>query len=230
MRTALNLTAILVVGIILGLVGRSMRSRTDSAGPGPNETVYTPDVAPGEKPLVADSSEIANDEVVHPPENEAWLSRFELTERSGRLVKSEELLGQPYVVSFFFTTCPSVCPRQNQKIKELQDQFRDQGVRFLSISVDPETDSPEVLREYAARYGADKDQWLFLTGDLLYIRRIGGEIFQQPVDKGFHTEKFVLVDAEGKIEGFYSWPESRQFEKLQTAIAEMIENGQSSES
>ena len=222
MRTASNLAAILIVGLVLGLIGRSIRSKSLQSGPGPEDVIYTPDVAPGEEPLVTDSAEIANDEVARPPMDEPWLSRFELTERSGRLVKSEDLLGQPYIVSFFFTTCPSVCPQQNQKIKELQEKFQGKGVRFLSISVDPEKDTPEVMREYAARFGADKEQWLFLTGDLLYIRRIGGEIFQQPIDKGFHTEKFVLVDAEGKIEGFYSWPESRQFEKLQTAIEGML--------
>ncbi|QEG02056.1 hypothetical protein Mal15_61390 [Stieleria maiorica] len=222
MRTASNLAAILLVGVVLGLVGRTLRQRSASSGPSPDEVVYTSEVAPGEEPVVSDSSEIANEEVARPPEDEAWLSRFELTERSGELVKSEDLLGQPYVVSFFFTNCPSVCPQQNQKIKQLQDRFEGEDVVFLSISVDPERDTPEVLREYAARFGADEDQWLFLTGDLTYIRRIGGEIFQQPVDKGFHTEKFVLVDAEGKIEGFYSWPESKQFEKLQSAISEML--------
>jgi protein SCO1/2 len=221
MRTAANLIAILVVGVLLGMIGRSLRTPTAVTGPGPDDVVYTNDVAPGEKPLV-DASEGLRNEVARPPEDEAWLSRFELTERSGKLVKSEQLLGQPYVVSFFFSTCPSVCPQQNQKIKELQEQFAGRGVRFLSISVDPEKDTPEVLREYAARFGADEDQWLFLTGDLTYIRRIGGEIFQQPIDKGFHTERFVLVDDEGKIEGFYSWPEDRQFEKLKSAIEAMI--------
>lgn len=222
MRTASNLIAILVVGVLLGMVGRTLRQR-DAArgGPGPEEVVYSNDVAPGES-VDAEAAKITNDEVARPPENEAWLSRFELTERSGQLVKSEELLGKPYVVSFFFTTCPSVCPQQNQKIKQLQAEFEGQDVRFLSISVDPETDTPEVLREYAARFGADKDQWLFLTGDLTYIRRIAGEIFQQPVNKGFHTERFVLVDRQGKIEGFYSWPEPRQFEQLQEAIGEML--------
>lgn len=224
MRTASNLIAILVVGVILGLIGRSLRSKSVPAGPGPDEVVYTNDVAPGEAPLVTDSSQIENPDVIHPDQNSGLLSDFELTERSGELLKSQDLKGQPYVVSFFFTTCPSVCPRQNQKLKELQERFKGRPVRFLSISVDPENDTPEVLREYAARYGAEKDQWLFLTGDLTLIRRIGVEIFQQPIDRGFHTEKFVLVDAEGKIEGFYSWPEAKQFEKLEAAIEAMLES------
>lgn len=225
MKTASNVIVILVVGVVLGMIGRTLRQRDAQSdprqGPDPGDVVYTTDVAPGEEVNV-DSADIVNEDVARPPEDEAWLSRFELTERSGRLVKSEDLLGTPYVVSFFFTTCPSVCPQQNQKIKELQAEFKGRDVRFLSISVDPEQDTPEVLREYAARFGADKDQWLFLTGDLTYIRRIAGEIFQQAVNKGFHTEKFVLVDREGKIEGFYSWPESRQFEQLQEAIDGML--------
>ncbi|MCO8120317.1 SCO family protein [Stieleria sp. TO1_6] len=221
MRTATNLIAILAVGAVLGLIGRSIRSIPEPAGPGPDDIVHTPDVAPGEKPLV-DASQIANDEVAHPPEDEAWLSRFELTERSGKLVNSEDLLGAPYVVSFFFTRCPSICVQQNQKLKELQDKFAGQAVKFIAISVDPENDTPQRMREYAARFGADEDQWLFLTGDLLYTRRIGAEIFQQPVDKQFHTEKFALVDVDGKIEGFYEWPNEKQFKKLEEAIEKQL--------
>ncbi|MEM6473056.1 MAG: SCO family protein [Planctomycetota bacterium] len=223
MKVVANIVLILVVGVVLGLIGRSLRLGTGnpSTGPGPNDVVYEPDVAPGEEPLVG-SEDIRNDEVARPSEDEAILTKFTLTERSGNSISSEDLIGTPYIVSFFFTTCPSQCPMQNQKLKHLQEQFPGENVRFLSISVDPETDTPEVLREYAARYGADEDQWLFLTGELDYIRRVGTEIFKQPIYKGFHTDKLVLVDAEGKIEGFYSWPEPRQFEKLEQAIEEML--------
>ena len=223
MKTVGNIILILVLGVALGLIGRSLRNRaSQDIGPSPDDVVYTNDVAPGEEPLVADSSEVEKDEVARPPAIPGLLTRFELTERSGKTVTSDDLLGEPYVVSFFFTTCPSVCPQQNQKLKVLAEEYKDRGIKFLAISVDPETDTPEVLREYAARFNADKDQWLFLTGDLLYIRRIGGDMFQQPINKGFHTERFVLVDAEGKIEGFYSWPEAKQMEKLRKAIDEMI--------
>ncbi len=211
MRTAIHISLILLIGIGIGLAIRSMKPKS---GPGPGDIVYSNDTeGPAENP-----------DPVKPLEEEAWLSRFELIERSGKKVTSEELLGQPYVVSFFFSTCPSICIQQNQKLKELQDMFEGQGVKFVAISVDPETDTPERLREYAARFGADEEQWLFMTGDLTYIRRIGVEIFQQPVNKQFHTERFVLVDSEGKIEGLYSWPEKKQFEKLQVSIREMLKS------
>jgi len=201
MREVVFLAFILLTGVGMGLAIRAYRG---------NANVNQPSAA------------VENSDPSHPPEDEEWLSRFELIERSGDTVKSEQLLGQPYVVSFFFSTCPSICVQQNQKLKELQSEFNGEGVKFVAISVDPETDTPEVLREYAARFGADPDQWLFMTGDLTYIRRVGGEIFRLPVDKKFHTERFVLVDPEGKIEGFYSWPEKAQFNKLQDKIRDMM--------
>ncbi|QDT02495.1 hypothetical protein K227x_08720 [Rubripirellula lacrimiformis] len=217
MKTLINIVIILLVGVGLGLAIRSYRTPASSDGPGPDDVVFTDDGEPAESP-----DEIENSTPTKPPEDEEWLSRFELTERSGKLVKSEELAGQPYVVSFFFSTCPSICIQQNQVIKELQDEFAGQGVRFVAISVDPETDTPEVLQEYAARFGADDQQWLFMTGDLTYIRRIGAEIFRQPVNKQFHTERFVLVDPSGEIEGFYNWPEKKQLSALKDKIREMI--------
>ncbi|TWT94572.1 SCO family protein [Stieleria varia] len=228
MRTAFHVVMILVTGLVMGLIYRSLSNQPSQNAnlPGPDEIVHTTDVAPGTK-LEPTELKIENTEPVHPVTDEAWLSRFELTERSGKTVNSEDLLGEPYVVSFFFSTCPSICPQQNRKLKELQDEFEGQGVKFLAISVDPETDTPEVLREYAARFGADKDQWLFMTGDLTYVRRIGAEIFQQPVDKKFHTERLVLVDSAGKIEGLYLWPEKAQFEKLKKSIKRLLADKES---
>jgi len=227
MRTTVHVALILLLGVGLGLAIRMARVTRSASGPGPDDVVYTNDVA-SDGLTDSENEAIDNPSPSHPPEDENWLSRFELIERSGETIKSEALLGQPYVVSFFFSTCPSICVQQNQKLKELQDQFEGQGVRFVAISVDPETDTPERLREYAARFGADKEQWLFMTGDLTYIRRIGAEIYRQPVDKQFHTERFVLVDPNGEIEGFYSWPEKAQFEKLQQKIRQYLDDGKDS--
>lgn len=222
-RTVFNIALILLIGVGLGLAIRSMRPASRSDAPGPDDIVFTnsgdDDVSP---------EEVENATPTHPPEDEAWLSRFELTERSGETVSSEELLGQPYLVSFFFTTCPGSCTRQNQKLKELQEEFEGQGVRFVAITVDPETDTPERLREYAARYGADEKQWLFMTGDLTYIRRIGAEIFMQPINKQFHSDRFVLVDPEGEIEGFYNWPEKQHMKKLRAKLQEYLDGQETS--
>lgn len=223
MRTFIHVVLILVVGVGMGLALRTLRPSDESSGPGPDEVVFGNEGASGSLSGGENEKLFAeNAEPSHPPEDEDWLSRFELTERSGKQVSSEDLLGQPYVVSFFFTTCPSICVQQNQKLQELQEEFEDRGVRFVAISCDPETDTPQQLREYAARFGADEDQWLFMTGDLTYIRRVGAEVFRLPVDQKFHTERFVLVDRQGEIEGFYNWPEPRQFDKLKAKIREML--------
>lgn len=208
-RVILHVIAIIALGVGVGLIARTLRQ--PSAGSSAQLT------AAGE----AGFSSGMQSEATKPGGAE-WLSEFALTERSGEEVTSDDLEGHPYVVSFFFSTCPATCVTQNQKLRQLQAEFEDQGVRFLSITVDPDTDSPEVLSQYARRFGADEDQWLFLTGDLTYIRRVGAEIFRLPVDKRFHTEKFVLVDTEGKIAGYYEWTEPQQFEQLKDDIRDQL--------
>lgn len=219
MKTLIHIVMILMLGVGFGLMLRSFRNLENIHTPVNEEVVYTND-----GPAAEDPSEVENSMPSYPPEDETWVSEFELTERSGETVSSDALLGQPYVVSFFFSTCPSICVQQNQKLKELQDEFEGQGVRFVAISVDPETDTPEKLREYAARFGADEEQWLFMTGDLTTIRQIGVNVFRQPINKQFHTERFALVDSKGQIEGFYNWPEKMQFKKLKETIREMLDN------
>jgi protein SCO1/2 len=156
------------------------------------------------------------------PESADWLTHFELIERSGKTVRSEELKGQPYVVGFFFTLCPSICVNQNAKVKELQDSYRGQPLRLLSISCDPEVDRPEVLREYAQRFDADPQQWLFLTGEMDYISRVAGEMYFLAAERRFHAEKFVLVDAQGKNVGFYTWSDPLQFNELRRDIDKLL--------
>lgn len=151
-----------------------------------------------------------------------WLTDFELTERSGALVSSESFRGQPYLVGFFFATCPSVCVKQNEKFKVLQEKFRGQPIRLVEITCDPDVDRPEVLAEYADRFGADPKQWLFFTGDLEYIQRVGSEMFSIGVMRRGHPEKFALVDADGKVYGLYTWSDAGQWQALQQDMTKLI--------
>ncbi len=213
MKTLPQIILILGLGVGLGLLVRALKPRPIADEP--NRVVYTNAEAD------VDPTSVSEDEPSAAPEG--WMSEFELVERSGETVTSEELKGTPYVVSFFFSTCPSICIQQNQKVQELQSMFAGGGVRFVSISVDPATDDPATLREYAARFDADKDQWLFMTGDLTYIRRVGAEVFRLAVDEKFHTEKLVLVGSDGQIVGYYAWPEKLQYEKLKQDISKLLE-------
>ena len=214
-RTAVHIVLILAVGIGLGLTIRWFRGSRQADGPGPNDEVFTNDSPHSDQ----DVGSIPT----HPPEGETWVSQFELIERDGEPFHSDELLGTPYLVSFFFTTCPSTCVQQNQKLKELQTEFQGQGVRFVAISCDPETDTPERLTEYAARFGADRDQWLFMTGEMEQIERLGEEVFHIPVEEKFHAERFILVDPKGVIEGYYSWPHEGHYQTLIERLRSMID-------
>ncbi len=108
---------------------------------------------------------------VRPPSGENMadlglsLGEFRLTERSGDIVTEKDLGDRVWVASFVFSRCTTSCPVICKKVKDLQTDLADTGVKLASISVDPEHDTPEVLREFASRYNADPDRWLFLTGD-----------------------------------------------------------------
>ncbi len=151
-----------------------------------------------------------------------WLTSFELIERSGKTINSDDLKGQPYVVGFFFTLCPSICINQNAKVQELQEKYRGQPLRLLSISCDPEVDRPQVLTEYAKRFDADPEQWLFLTGEMDNISRVAAEMYFLSASRRFHAEKFVLVDGDGKNVGFYSWNDPLQFKQLERDIDKLL--------
>jgi protein SCO1/2 len=153
----------------------------------------------------------------------SWTRSFALTERNGRLVTSEELLGEPYVVCFFFSTCPGTCKRQSSEMRLLQSKFKGKPLKLVSISVDPEVDTPEVLTEYANNFNADKDRWLFLTGKLEDIIKVGTEMFFLPgVEKRGHPDRFCLVDAKGNLVGSYVWLEPEQRDQLIAHIEELL--------
>jgi protein SCO1 len=154
---------------------------------------------------------------------DAWLKEFEFTERSGRTIRSEDLRGEPYIVCFFFTTCPGTCTRQSNQMQLLQSKFKDRPIKLVSITVDPKIDTPEVLTEYADRYQAIKDKWLFLTGPLEYIVRVGTEkFFIGELDERGHPDRFLLVNAEGNVVGHYEWKDREERELLVAHANEIL--------
>ena len=157
-----------------------------------------------------------------PDSKEPWLKEFTLTERSGKLVSSKDLAGKVYVTSFFFSSCPGSCLQQNEKVRELEQEFGKQGVQFLSITCDPDIDTPERLREYAARLQAHPEHWWFLTGDLTYIRRVAGEIFQIAMDRQTHSEKLFVKDKWGNARGFYDWKALDEMTHLKTELKKLL--------
>ncbi|MCC5829662.1 MAG: SCO family protein [Phycisphaeraceae bacterium] len=147
----------------------------------------------------------------------APMVRFELTERSGGTFSDREFDDRISVVTFVFTRCTGFCPAMTQRKSELQAILaaRPDADRFqlVTITVDPEHDTPEVLQEYADRHGADARRWLFLTGDPRYLyETVMARAFRLPVPSAFaaeeehqiaHSDRFVLVDWNGGIRGYY---------------------------
>lgn len=141
---------------------------------------------------------------------------FSLTERSGAIVRDADLRGQVWIANFIFTRCAGVCPLMTRKMKWIQD--RPEGspnIRLVSFSVDPEHDTPQVLAEYAKKFSADPEQWLFLTGDKEKIYALSEQHFllgvgpippeeRQALDQRVrHSSRFVLVDPKLRIRGYY---------------------------
>jgi protein SCO1/2 len=150
-----------------------------------------------------------------PPPVLGTVPEFTLTNRDGRTVRSADLAGSPWIADFVFTRCPASCPMMTSRMARLVAELpADAGVRFVSFSVDPEHDTPEVLQRYAASFKAPA-RWLFLTGDGRQIYRLSQEGFKLGVDANpqaggdetaepiLHSTRFVLVDGEGRIRGYY---------------------------
>jgi protein SCO1 len=133
---------------------------------------------------------------------------FTLTEASGKTVKLADMRGKVWVASFIFTSCAGSCPIMTHHLAKAQADLpvRD-DFKLVSVSVDPERDTPAVLAQYAAKNGADRSRWLFLTGDKAQIHRLSRETFKLAVDESGttvdHSSKFVLVDRNGMIRGYY---------------------------
>jgi protein SCO1 len=160
----------------------------------------------------------------------ALLEGFTLTERSGRPVAWDDLQGKVRVVSFFFSSCPASCLQQNMKTRDLARAYAGQDVVFVAITCDPDTDSPERLREYATRLEAPQDNWLFLTGRLAYIRRVASEIFNVALDKQTHSERFIVCDKAGEIRGRFLWNKLDEMAELRILVDQLLaEKGKNSE-
>jgi len=130
---------------------------------------------------------------------------FSLTERSGRSFSKQDLVGKPWLADFIFTSCAGQCPLMSLQMKRFQGLFGPKtGLRFVSFTVDPDRDTPGVLTQYADRYEAERDRWFFLTGPKPEINRILKEFFLSPVEEpAMHSIRFILVDGEGRIRGYY---------------------------
>jgi protein SCO1/2 len=146
---------------------------------------------------------------------------FQLINQNGQPFGSAQLAGKIWIADFIYTTCPGPCPMISSRMSELQKPLGKTDVRLVSFSVDPEKDTPEVLRGYAEKLQAEPGRWDFLTGPKSAIYKLSHDGFKLAVSDGsdaqgipVHSTRMVLVDRHGRIRGYYDATEADAITKL----------------
>lgn len=132
---------------------------------------------------------------------------FQFVNQNNDTITNQYYTGKVYVVEFFFSTCPSICPIMNTNMLKVQEAFKDSdNFGIASFSIDPEYDTPEILKAYADSYEANHPHWNFLTGDKADIFKLSNEGFKlyaassDEAEGGFeHSGLFALIDQEGNV-------------------------------
>jgi protein SCO1 len=134
------------------------------------------------------------------------IPHFDLTAQDGQPFDSHVLAGKIWVADFIFTTCPGPCPRMTSQMREVQDAvLKIPDVRLVSFTIDPANDTPPVLADYAKLHGASPAIWYFLTGPIPTLQMLNRDAFKLGDIDGTlqHSTRFVLVDRQGRIRGYY---------------------------
>ncbi len=146
---------------------------------------------------------------------------FQLVNQNGQAFGSAQLIGKIWIADFVYTTCPGPCPMMSSRMSELQKPLQKTDVHLVSFSVDPEKDTPQVLRGYAEKLQADPARWDFLTGPKSAIYKLSHDGFKLAVSDGsqeqgipVHSTRMVLVDRHGQIRGYYEATEPEAITKL----------------
>jgi protein SCO1/2 len=160
---------------------------------------------------------------------------FSLRDQADSPATQQLFAGKVAVVDFIFTSCPDICPMLTQQMAELRRRLpQDPGLAFVSFSVDPETDTPARLREFAERHKALQPNWWFLTGDIAEVKKVVVSGFKQAMEavpatperpaNVLHGTHFVLVDRQGEIRGYYR-SEAEGVEPLTAAVKQLLADG-----
>jgi len=185
---------ILIVGIITGLLSCNETSKT--VLPIYNPSDFNPELVDISLQKTTKNHTVAD---------------FELINQNGKDITQEDYKDKIYVVDFFFTRCPSICPIMTNNMVELQNEFlENEAIMFLSISVTPTLDSIPVLSAYATEKGVVDSKWNVTTGDKRHIYNLARKSYFAVVEQGdgglqdfIHTPNFILVDKKKQIRGIY---------------------------
>lgn len=147
---------------------------------------------------------------------------FNLINQNGIKVSSKDYENKIYVVDFFFTSCPSICPIMTNNMLLIQEEFiKNNDIKLLSMSVTPEIDNVQVLKKYAIEKGVIDSKWNITTGSKKHIYELARKSFFAVLDKGdgdlqdfIHTPNFILVDTKKQIRGIYDGTVEKEISRL----------------
>ena len=150
------------------------------------------------------------------------LPSFQLTDQNGRPFDSAAMKGKVWVASYFFASCPGPCFRLNQSLASLQEEPELGAVRFVSITCDPENDSPDVLAQYAGRFNVNANRWTFLTGDLPAIIKYGMGQFGVPIAEKTHSELAIVLDRNSTVRGYFNLTDAGEVNDLRHRLLQLL--------
>jgi protein SCO1 len=161
------------------------------------------------------------------------IPKFSFTNQDNKIVSHHEYENKIFVADFFFTTCPSICPILSSQMARLQTLTKKEGldhdVMFLSHTVDPEHDTPAVLKAYGDQLGADYSNWNFVTGraeDIYDQAQDGYMLTAFPSDTAqggfFHTDQVALIDRQMHIRGYYDGTSTKEIDQLFLDIKKLL--------
>ncbi len=150
------------------------------------------------------------------------VSQFSFSNQEGAIVDQDFVKNKIWVANYFFTHCPSICPRMSTNMADLQKQFaKEEDIRFISFSCDPERDSVSLLKEYADRYHINSAQWQLATGNKTELYRFARKQLQIVATDGdggegdfIHSQNFVLIDKNGFVRGYYDGTDEAHIAQL----------------
>lgn len=147
---------------------------------------------------------------------------FSVTDQQDRVVNNRTVRNKIYIANFFFTSCPAICPVMNRNLKKVYDLYAAKsGILFLSHSIDPNHDTPEILARYAQGLGADPEKWRFVTGKKEDIYQLAEKGYYSPANNddgqqgGYvHSSGLILIDRNGHMRGVYDGTSDEEVNQL----------------
>jgi protein SCO1/2 len=162
------------------------------------------------------------DESVRNVSKNHTVADFSLTNQNGNNITNKDYENKIYVVDFFFTSCPSICPIMTNNMVKIQDEFiNSDDIMLLSMSVTPEIDNVQVLKKYAIEKGVNDSKWNITTGPKKHIYELARKSYFAVVEQGdgglqdfIHTPNFILIDTKKQIRGIYDGTDENEISRL----------------